>query len=109
MYKIVPLTLKKRVEIPVGAVVSLEVNEKVEVPINWGYIDEVTVLKKNYVNYATFHIRKSIAQKGVLQCVNTPFPEGYSDYPTIVVQNNHVAPIELLEGEEVGSIWLFTE
>lgn len=104
MYKIIPLTLKKRVEIPVGAVVSLEVNEKVEVPSSGNYTTSFT----GY-NYATFHIRKSIAQKGVLQCVSTPFPELYSSIPTVVVQNNHVAPIELLEGEEVGSIWLFTQ
>ena len=104
MYKIIPLTLKKRVEIPVGAVVSLEVNEKVEVPSSGNYKADVT----GY-NYATFHIRKSIAQKGVLQMISTPFPEGYSDYPTIVVQNNHVAPIEMLEGEEVGSVWVFTQ
>ena len=105
MYKIIPLTLKERVEIPVGAVVSLEVNEKVEVPKH-------SIVYKGLslgTNYATFHIRKSIAQKGVLQCVSTPFPEGYNSIPTVVVQNNHVAPIELLEGEEVGSIWMFTQ
>jgi deoxycytidine triphosphate deaminase len=105
MYKIIPLTLKKRVEISVGAVVSLEVNEKVEVP----HDNLVEIWNNKGYNYATLHIRKSIAQKGVLQCVSTPFPEGYSDYPTIVVKNNHVAPIELLEGEEVASVWIFTE
>lgn len=100
MYKNIPLTLKNRVEIPVGAVVEVEVNEVVSVPYN------------NYDfcgNYATFHIRKSIAKKGVLQCVTTPFPEGYKDVPTVVVQNNHVAPIELLQGDEIGSVWVFTQ
>lgn len=29
--------------------------------------------------------------------------------PVIVVENRHVADIELLSGEEVGEFWLFTE
>lgn len=105
MYKIQKLTLKERIEIPVGAVVELEVNEDVVVPRH-------DIIYKGFdigSNYGTFHIRKSIAKKGVLQCISTPFPEGYFGKPTIVVQNNHVAPIELLKGEEVGSVWIFTQ
>lgn len=104
MYKIIPLTLKNRVEIPVGAVVELEVNEKLTIPYSVIGKEDMA----HFVNYATFHIRKSIAKKGVLQCVTTPFPEGYSSYPTVVVHNKHVAPVELLQGEEIGSVWVFT-
>lgn len=112
MYKIIPLTLKERVEIPVGAVVELEVNEKVEVPSSGISIDwdsgEVFSNTIGSNNYATIHIRKSIAKKGVLQCITTPLPESYRGFPTVVVQNNHVAPIELLQNEEVASVWVFT-
>lgn len=105
MYKIIPLTLKNRVEIPVGAVVSLEVNEEVVVPVN----EKFTFEGEDGFNYATLHLRKSIAEKGVLQSISTPFPEGYKGFPTIVVQNNHVAPIELLSGQEIASVWVFTQ
>lgn len=104
MYKTIPLTLKERVEIPVGAVVELEVNEEVCVPPS----DQNHMFLTQTQNYATIHIRKSIAKKGVLQCITTPLPESYRGFPTVVVQNNHVAPIELLQDEEVASVWVFT-
>lgn len=114
MYKIIPLTLKERVEIPVGSVVELELNEEVEVPSSGGIsfdweTGEIVATSEGNNNYATIHIRKSIAKKGVLQCITTPLHESYKGFPTVVVQNNHVAPIELLQGEEVASAWVFTQ
>lgn len=111
MYKIIPLTLKERVEIPVGSVVELELNEEVEVPSSGNYFDHdgSWIVNPLNNNYATIHIRKSIAKKGVLQCITTPLHESYKGFPTVVVQNNHVAPIELLRGDEIGSVWIFTQ
>lgn len=39
--------------------------------------------------------------------MHSPFPEGFKGKPVIVVENQHVADIELLSGEEVGEFWLF--
>ena len=99
MYTRYKLTLAKRVTIPVGAIVELEVNEEV-------------VVKKSHLgeqqrNYGNFHIRKQHAKKGLFQAVTTPFPEGFKSKPTIVVENRHVADIELLANEEIGEFWLF--
>ena len=90
------LTLLERVEIPVGAVVELPVAE--DVVVEYGYDQE---------NYAVFYLRKSLALKGVIQLVHTPFPSGYFGKPTIVVKNDHVAPIELNQGDELGELWYF--
>lgn len=99
MYTRYKLTLANRVTIPVGAVVELEVNEVVEVP--------KSPLGEQQCNYGMFYIRKQFAMKGLFQAVHTPFPEGFSGVPVIVVENRHVADIELLSGEEVGEFWLF--
>lgn len=92
MYKIEKLTVKNRCEIPVGAVVEVEVAEDI-------------VLQGD--SYATIHIRKTFAKQGLLQLVTTPLPEGVLK-PVIVVQNNGVSPIELRKDEEIASVWIFT-
>ena len=99
MYTRYKLTLAKRVTIPVGAVVELEVNEEVVV--------KKSPFGEQQRNYGTFHIRKQHAKKGLFQAVTTPFPEGFKSKPTIVVENRHVADIELLANEEIGEFWLF--
>lgn len=99
MYTRYKLTLAKRVTIPVGAVVELEVNEIVEVP--------KSPLGEQQRNYGMFYIRKQFAMKGLFQAVHTPFPEGFSGVPVIVVENRHVADIELLGGEELGEVWIY--
>ena len=99
MYTRYKLTLAKRVTIPVGAVVELEVNEEVVV--------KKSPLGEQQRNYGNFHIRKQHAKKGLFQAVTTPFPEGFKSKPTIVVENRHVADIELLANEEIGEFWLF--
>ena len=99
MYTRYKLTLANRVTIPVGAIVELEVNEVLEVPKSH--------LGLQQRNYGTFHIRKQHAKKGLFQAVTTPFPEGFKGKPIIVVENRHVADIELLANEEVGEFWLF--
>ena len=100
MYKIEKLTMAERVSIPVGAVVQLNVNESLSVEASERLIP---------TNYATIHIRKKYASKGLLLAVSTPLPDGFSGIPVVVVQNNDVAPIELLRGEEVASVWVFTQ
>ena len=100
MYTRYKLTLANRVTIPVGAVVELEVVQQVEVP--------KSPLGEQQRNYGMFYIRKQFAMKGLFQAVHSPFPEGFSGVPVIVVENRHVADIELLSGEEVGEFWLFT-
>ena len=102
MYKIEKLTVKNRCEIPVDAVVEVEVNEEVYVPISMSFVEDEYKL-----SYATIHIRKTFAKQGLLQLVTTPLPEGVWK-PLIVVQNNGVAPIELRAGEEISSVWIFT-
>ena len=102
MYKIEKLTVKNRCEIPVGAVVEVEVNEVVYVPIRFEPV-EVGQL----ASYATVHIRKTFAKQGLLQLVTTPLPEGVWK-PLIVVQNNGVSPIELRKDEEIASVWIFS-
>ena len=100
MYTRYKLTLANRVTIPVGAVVELEVVQHVEVP--------KSPLGEQQRNYGMFYIRKQFAMKGLFQAVHSPFPEGFSGVPVIVVENRHVADIELLANEEVGEFWLFT-
>ena len=100
MYKIEKLTMAERVSIHVGAVVQLNVNESLSVEASERLVP---------TNYATIHIRKKYASKGLLLAVTTPLHEGFNGVPVVVVQNNDVAPIELLKGEEVASIWIFTE
>lgn len=100
MYKIEKLTMAERVSIPVNAVVQLNVNESLSVEASERLIP---------TNYATIHIRKKYASKGLLLAVSTPLPEGFNDIPVVVVQNNDVAPIELLKDDEIGSVWIFTE
>lgn len=101
MYTRYKLTLKNRVTIPVGAVVEIEVNESVVVKV------PKIRLGKEQQNYGMFYIRKQFAMKGLFQAVHSPFPEGFSGVPDIVVENRHVADIELLANEEVGEFWLF--
>lgn len=100
MYKIEKLTMAERVSIPVGAVVQLNVNESLSVEASERLIT---------TNYATIHIRKKYASKGLLLAVSTPLPESFNGVPVVVVQNNDVAPIELLKDDEIGSVWIFTE
>ncbi len=100
MYKIERLTVKERIEIPVGAVCEIPVNEVIDV--EHGTDDYST-------NYATVHLRKSLAVKGLLQAIHTPFPEGKHENPKVVVYNKHVAPISLNSGDEIASIWIFTQ
>lgn len=100
MYKIEKLTMAERVSIPVGSVVKLNVNESLSVEASERLIP---------TNYATIHIRKKYASKGLLLAVSTPLPESFNGVPVVVVQNNDVAPIELLKGDEIGSVWIFTE
>ena len=101
MYTRFKLTLSKRVTISPNSIVELEVVQQVEVP--------KSPLGEQQRNYGMFYIRKQFARKGLFQAVHTPFPEGFSGVPVIVVENRHVADIELLSGEEVGEFWLFTE
>lgn len=100
MYKIEKLTMAERVSIPVNAVVQLNVNESLSVEASERLIP---------TNYATIHIRKKYASKGLLLAVSTPLPESFNGVPVVVVQNNDVAPIELLKDDEIGSVWIFTE
>ena len=100
MYKIEKLTMAERVSIPVNAVVQLNVNESLSVEASERLIP---------TNYATIHIRKKYASKGLLLAVSTPLPESFNGIPVVVVQNNDVAPIELLKHEEIASVWIFTE
>ena len=100
MYKIEKLTMAERVSIPVNAVVQLNVNESLSVEASERVVP---------TNYATIHIRKKYASKGLLLAVTTPLHEGFNGVPVVVVQNNDVAPIELLKGEEIVSVWIFTE
>ncbi len=101
MYTRYKLTLANRVTIPVGAVVELEVVQEVEVP--------KSPLGEQQRNYGMFYIRKQFAMKGLFQAVHTPFPEGFKNKPVIVVENRHVADIELLANEELGEVWLFED
>ena len=100
MYKIEKLTMAERVSIPVNAVVQLNVNESLSVEASERLIP---------TNYATIHIRKKYASKGLLLAVTTPLPESFSGIPVVVVQNNDVSPIELLKDEEIASVWVFTQ
>lgn len=99
MYTRFKLTLSKRVTISPNSIVELEVVQQVEVP--------KSPLGEQQRNYGMFYIRKQFAMKGLFQAVHSPFPEGFSGVPVIVVENRHVADIELLSGEEVGEFWLF--
>ena len=101
MYTRYKLTLSNRVTIPVGAVVELEVLQQVEVP--------KSPLGEQQRNYGMFYIRKQFAMKGLFQAVHSPFPEGFNGVPVIVVENRHVADIELLQSEEIGEFWLFED
>ena len=77
MYKIEKLTMAERVSIPVDAVVQLNVNESLYVEASEHLIP---------ANYATIHIRKKYASKGLLLAVTTPLPESFSGIPVVVVQ-----------------------
>lgn len=98
MYKCVKLTASKRSTTEVGAVVELEVNEVVAIPNS---------LLGNR-NYGVFHLRKKHAMTGVIQMVTTPFPDGWVGKPRVVVKNDSATLFELLEGEEIGEMWVFS-
>ena len=97
MYKIEKLTVKNRCEIPVGSVVEVEVSEEVHIHSDLGK-----------QCYGQFYLRKCLAKKGLLQCVNSPFKNGYKGSVLVVVKNDDVAPIELRVGDELGEVWIFT-
>ena len=99
MYNRFKLTLSKRVTISPNSIVELEVVQQVEVP--------KSPLGEQQRKYGMFYIRKQFAMKGLFQAVHSPFPEGFSGVPVIVVENRHVADIELLANEEIGEFWLF--
>ena len=98
MYKIEKLTVKNRCEIPVGAVVEVEVNEDVHIHSDLGK-----------QCYGQFFPRKCLAKKGLQQKVFSPFPANWKGKPLIVVKNDDAAPIELRVCDEIGEIWVFTE
>lgn len=98
MYNITKLTVKNRSTIQSGSVVEIEVNESIEIPYVKG-LDRKA--------YGQFFIRKSLAKRGVIQTVFTPFPEGYKGVPLVVLKNDDVSPVELLAGEEIGELWVF--
>ena len=60
----------------------------------------------NYYEYPRYNsfIESFVKDYGILNL----FCE-YNGIPVVVVQNNDVAPIELLKGEEVASVWVFTQ
>ena len=97
MYKIEKLTVKNRCEIPVGAVVEIEVNEEVHIHSDLGK-----------QCYGQFYLRKCLAKKGLQQKVFSQFPANWKGKPLIVVKNDDVAPIELRADDEIGEIWIFT-
>lgn len=99
MYTRYKLTLSKRATIAPNSIVQLEVNEVIEIP--------KSPLGEQQRNYGMFYIRKQFAMKGLFQAVHTPFPEGFKNKPVIVVENRHVADIELLMGEELGEVWIY--
>lgn len=98
MYNIIKLTVKERCTIKSGSVVEVEVNEEIEIPYTKGLYKLL---------YGQFFLRKSIAKKGVIQMVHSPFPEGYIGKPLVVLKNDDVADIELLAGDELGEVWMF--
>ena len=98
MYSIIKLTVKNRSAIKSGSVVEVEVNEEVVIPYVKGLGCKA---------YGQFFLRKSLAKRGVIQTVFTPFPEGYIGVPVVVVKNDDVSPIELLQGDEIGELWIF--
>lgn len=98
MYSIIKLTVKNRSTIKSGSVVEIEVNEEVFIPYVKGL---------GYKAYGQFFLRKSLAKRGVIQTVFTPFPEGYIGKPLVVLKNDDVSDIELLAGDELGELWVF--
>ena len=102
-YVTMKITSAKRITIPVGAVVEIEVNETVEIQ------QERSCYTNKKINhyYGKFFLRKMFAKQGLLQAVHTPFPSGYNDKPLVVVKNDSLIPIEILSGEELGEMWEF--
>lgn len=107
LYSIIKLTAKNRSTIESGSVVEIEVNEEVEIQPSQLTYDSYGELDGIKTPYGKLYIRKSIAKKGVVQMVHTPFPSGYRGVPLVVVKNDDVSPIELLAGEEIGELWVF--
>ena len=97
MYKIEKLTVKNRCEIPVGSIVEIEVNEDIHIHSDLGK-----------QCYGQFFLRKCLAKKGLLQCVHSPFKNGYKGSVLVVVKNDDIVPIELRAGEELGEVLIFT-
>lgn len=98
-YCIKKLTLKERYTIQSGAVVTLEVNELVEIPIIKGL---------NMMSYGQFFLRKKFCKDGVIQVCFTPFPQGFNDKPLIVIKNDTANDLELLKDWEIGEVWIWS-
>ena len=107
MYNVIKLTVKNRLTIASGSVVDIEVNEEVSIDVEKLIFDSFGEQNGVIMPYGKFYLRKSIAKKGVVQMVHTPFPSGYKGIPLVVVKNEDVSPIELLAGEEIGELWVF--
>ena len=97
-YTVHKLTVKDRCSITVDAMVELEVNEVVTIPI----IKSATTMA-----YGKFYLRKCLAKRGLLQVVHSPFKQGFHGKPLIVVKNMDVSPIELNIGDEIGELWIW--
>ena len=96
-YSVQKLTVKKRSTIKSGAVCEVEVNEQVVIPF-------IKAIDKKA--YGQFFLRKKFAVD-LTQKILTPFPQGYSGVPLVMVKNDSVGDIELLAGEELGEVWIF--
>lgn len=108
MYKIKKLHIKNRCTIEPNALVEIEVCESIAVPSSSSFLVTYDNDKTQFNSpYAKFYLRKAFVKSGLLQQVHTPFPTGWKGVPLVVVQNNGVAPIELLTGEEIGELWFF--
>jgi len=93
-YKKIKLTVSKRFTAEDKSVVSIPVNEKINIPQEC---------------FGVFYLRKSFCVNGIIQLCHTPFPEHYFDTPVVVIKNDSLVPFELLAGEEIGEIWVFGE
>lgn len=91
MYSVLKLTCKNRCDIQRGSVVTIEVNETVEIPDG---------------SLGMFYIRKKHAVSGLIQLVHSPFKSG-KYVPTVAVKSDAINSVELLSGEELGELFIF--